>query len=226
MKRASAAVLLTVAVVGVVAASSPAAVHSRLTRAQAVKRLHKALGARPTQVQLVWADVALKRVVLEWMAYSAHARIRPVSWPMGAPEPKTYHGPARAWLGADGGTTGRRRRGPAQTPSRAALRVHRGLAPASTQAQHGISIRLAPLRPQPRVGEGIALQKLASAFAGVHATPHRLWLVRATRLGRGARGTHAIVLNWMAVGRGPDGPVVGLLDASTGDDFPVERFHR
>lgn len=226
MKRASVAVLLAAAVVGAVAASSPAAVHSRPTRAQAVKRLHKALGARPTQVQLVWADVALKRVVLEWTAYSAHARIRPVSWPMGAPEPKTYHGPARAWLGADGGP-------PAGV---GAVRPKHHLGPRfeyiavsllrALRRSMGISIRLAPLRPQPRVGEGIALQKLASAFAGVHATPHRLWLVRATRLGRGARGTHAIVLNWMAVGRGPDGPVVGLLDASTGDDFPVERFHR
>ena len=218
MKRASAAVLLTMAVVGVVAASSPAGVHSRLTREQAVKRLRGALGARPTQVRLVWADEALTRVVLEWTAYSAHARIRPGSWPMGAPEPKTYHGPARAWIGAYGGPpagVGTVRPNAHVRPYSEYISVSLLRAVRSARIQ----ARLAPLRPKPAVGWGVAFEKLTSYFAEIHARPQRLWLVLVKR-------DHHSRLAWMAVGRGARGPVVGLLDATSGNRIVVMTFHR
>jgi hypothetical protein len=225
MKRASAAVLLAAAVVGVAAASSPAGMHSRLTRAQAVKRLHRALHARPTQVQFVEANAGLKRVVLAWTAYSPDARIPPTSWPMGAPPPKTYHGPARAWIAADGGP-----------PTGAAkLRPRHHLGPRlkyiavslvrAIERRTRLMIKLAPLRPEPRVGEQQALRKLTSALARLHATPSRLWLVLTRRRSHGPGGNHT-VLHWMAVGRGTSGPLVGLLNATSGERMLVRTFHR
>ena len=218
MKRASAAVLLAVAVVGGVVAASSAGAHHRLTRTQAVKVLRRSLGAKPTQVQLVWADEALKRVVLEWTAYSAHARIRPVSWPMGAPEPKTYHGPARAWLGAAGGPPA----GVGTVRPETHIRPYFEYISVSLLRRlrdAGIRARLAPLRPRPAMGWGVAFGKLTSDFAEIHARPHRLWLV----LLKHDRHTG---LAWMAVGRGTGGRVVGLLNATTGNRILVKRFHR
>jgi hypothetical protein len=89
----------------VAAVSARSATHPTVTRAQAVKRLGGLLGAKPQHVRLVWADEKTTDVVLEWTAFAPHARIRVLGGPIGTKTKVApyVHGPANAWLAADGG---------------------------------------------------------------------------------------------------------------------------
>jgi hypothetical protein len=244
MKRASLPLLaLSVGVIALaafgasIAASAGArtAMHKRLTRAEAAKDLRGALGAKPRHVQLVWADESVHRVVLEWTAYSPHARIRVIGGPVGRPVDTVVHGPARAWLGADGGPPAgvgtirhKHRVGPYRTYISVSLlhALHRA----------GIRVRLAALRPRAAVGHVAAFARLTSDFAAEHARPRHIWLVRIKHHG-------ATWLAWMAVGHSVGhrqkcpplshgcrtffrGPYVGLLNATTGHGMMVTGLRR
>ncbi len=163
MKRAAAAVALVLG--ALIVAGSTAAVHPKVSRSQAVERLTHALGARPAHVRLVWADERTTDVVLEWTAYSPHARNRVVGGPAGGQTGVRYfHGPAVAWLAADGGP-------PVGVGSVRPLRGHHVLPlrsdtiPVSlvtTLARNGAPVSLVPLRVKPTIDRVRAISKLRS----------------------------------------------------------------
>jgi hypothetical protein len=69
MKLARACLVLTVLLAaGLAAVAARSAVHPKVTRAQAVKRLGRMLHASPKRVHLVYADVRASDVSLEWTA--------------------------------------------------------------------------------------------------------------------------------------------------------------
>lgn len=196
------------------------------------------LGARPRHVQLVWADERTTDVVLEWTAYSPHARIRALGGPVGSTVRVKPHsrGPAEAWLAADG-------RAPMGVSSVRPSRGHHVLPLRSTsipvslvQALHRarIRVRLAPLRFQPRTRRVRALRTLKADMWEQHAKPHRIWLVLI-------KHNSQTLLAWMAVGRGVGaqapcpvgshgcppvirGPAVALLNATSGNGMMVTAF--
>lgn len=82
---------------------NPAVVHPDYTRAEMLKRLKGGLGGKLERLQLVWADEKTTDVVLEWVAYFAHAHIEPLGGPLGrVSQPPTYVGPAVEWTNAQG----------------------------------------------------------------------------------------------------------------------------
>lgn len=75
MKPVRAGLVLAVLVLAACAAavSARGAVHTKVTRARAVRRLGRMLGARPERVRLVFGDENTRDVVLEWTGYAPHA---------------------------------------------------------------------------------------------------------------------------------------------------------
>ena len=182
MKRSVVAVLL-VGGAGAFAVSAGSAVHPKVTRAQAVKRLQGMLGAKPQGVHLVWADERLTDVVLEWTAYSPHARIRPLSsGPVGrkVKPPRFYRGRGWASISANGDGFAerlivahkKRRTHSYAVPDRSyTIRV----ALVQTLWQENLRVQLAPLRTHPAVSRKLALHR----FRGRGLQPRRIWLVIA-----------------------------------------------
>lgn len=173
------------------------AVYTRLSRAQATERLRRSLGAKPQHVRLVWADERLTDVVLEWTAYSPHARIRVVGGPIGVQVRRYFRGPAEAWLGADGGP-------PAGVGSVRPPRGHHILPLRSYSipvslvqelGRSGIRIRLAPLRPRPAISRVRALRTIRPDLSQERARPDRIYLVLVEH------NTRTWVA-WMAIGHG------------------------
>jgi hypothetical protein len=207
MKRAAIALAL---VIGAVAtAGSSAALHQKVTRAQAVKRLQRMLGAKPKRVQLVWADERTTDVVLEWTGYSPHARVRLIGNPVGKPVSGYYRGPAQAWLAAKGGP-------PEGVGSVRPPRRHRILPLRSTKLpvslvsaveRNGpLVVSLVPLRVQPKVDRVKAISKLSRlSWGNRKGRLQGIWLVHF-RHGDGRKK-----LAWLAVARHVGVPALGCL---------------
>ena len=194
MKRAAVGAALIVAFATV--AGSGAAVHPTVSRAEAVKRLGAMLGAKPLRVQLVWANERTTDVILEWRAYSPHARIRVVGGPVGSKTPvaRYFRGPAEAWLGAagpppEGVGSVRPPKGHPVLP----LRLDTiPVALVTALANNGAVVRLVPLRIKPTVARVKAIAKLRS-WGDRRGKLQGIWLVRF-RHGNGRDR-----LAWMAV---------------------------
>ena len=206
MKRAAAAVALVLGALTV--AGSTAVAQPKLSRSQAVERLGRALGAKPRGVQLVWADERTTDVVLEWTAYSRHARIRVLGGPAGATVSTYYRGPAEAWLGADGGP-------PEGVGSVRPLRGHHILPLRSTTipaslvsalARNGALVSLAPLHVEPTIDRVQAISQLRS-WGDRKRRLQGIWLVRFQH------GAGRERLAWMAVTLHARVPILGCRGA-------------
>jgi hypothetical protein len=201
MKRAAAVVTLTLGAIAIAGLS--AAVQPKVTRAQAVKRLRGMLGARPTHVQLVWADERTTDVVLEWTAYAPHARIRPVGGHIGTTVASAYRGPAVAWMSAAG--KGDMGVGSVRPPrGRHVLQVRSTSIPISlvqALSKDGARVRLTPVRVQPTVDRVEAIDKLHE-WGDTKGRLQAIWLVWFRRGGRER-------LAWMAVALHARVPVLG-----------------
>ena len=181
--RRSAVLGVLLVIAGAAAVSAHSAVHPKVTRAQAVKRLRGMLGAKPKRVRLIWATEGLKDVVLEWTGYSAHARYRnPGGGPVlksGKVKPLTFiHGPTNAWLYANGKPGFER-----LTVNHQRHHAHRYAFPERTYflpvtlveklAKENLRVSLAPIRPLPGVSRKLALKRLR----GKGLQPRQIWLV-------------------------------------------------
>jgi hypothetical protein len=204
MKRTATALALVIGVA--IAAGSSAAIHPRVTRAQAVERLGHMLGAKPRHVQLVWADERTTRLDLEWTAYAPDARIRVVGGPAGSTVPLKpyYRGPAEAWLAANGGA-------PMGVGSVRPLRGHHILPLRATSiavslvsalARNGAPVSLVPLRARPTIDRVKAISKLRS-WGDRKGRLQGIWLVRF-RDGDGRER-----LAWMALTLHARVPILG-----------------
>lgn len=204
MTSGAAAAALTLVIGAGVLGGSSAAVHSKVTRAQAVKRLQRMLGASPRRVQLVWADEGTRDVMLEWTGYSPQARIRVVGGPVGGPVSRDYRGPAEAWLAAAGGppegvSSVRPLRGRHVLPLRSRS-IPTSLV--SALARNGALVSLVPLRVQPTIGRVRAIAKLRR-WGDARKRLQGIWLVWFRR-GGGRRQ-----LAWMAVTLHARVPILG-----------------
>lgn len=219
MKRAGAAVALVLG--ALLVAGSTAAVQPKVPRSQAVERLGRALGAKPQGVQLVWADERTTDVVLEWTAYSRHARIRVLGGPAGATVSRYYRGPAEAWLGADGGL-------PVGVSSVRPLRGHHVLPLRSTSipaslvaalAKNGALVSLASLRVEPTIDRVRAISKLRS-WGDRKGRLQGIWLVRFQH------GAGRERLAWMAVALHARVPILGCRGTKCRDWYtsPLASF--
>jgi hypothetical protein len=194
MKRAATTVALVLG--ALIVGGSTAGVHPKLARAQAVKRLGGMLSAKPQNVQLVWADERLTDVMLEWTAYSPHARIHVLGGPVGGsgPADRYYRGPAQASIAADGGP-------PEGVGSIRPPRNHHvfplrsdtiPVSLVAALAHNGARVALVPLRVLPTIGRVKALSKLR-IWGDRKGRLQGIWLVRF-RHGNGRER-----LAWMAV---------------------------
>jgi hypothetical protein len=205
------------------AAASP---HHTVTRAEAVSRLGRLLGAKPQQVWRAWADVGTSSVTLEWRAYAPHARIRVVGGPAGVKVAPYYRGPAVAWMGVSGdGPIGV---GSDRTKRRPVLPLRSTSMPVplvSTLAPDGALVSLTPLRVRPTIDRVKAISKLRSW--GRDGRLQGIWLVRfqhgagRERLARMAVTFHARVpiLGCTAGKKCPPfstSPLASFLDAHSG----------
>jgi hypothetical protein len=181
------------------AAASP---HHTVTRAEAVSRLGRLLGAKPQQVWRAWADVGTRSVKLEWRAYAPQARIRVMGGPAGVKVAPSYRGPAVAWLGVSGnGPVGV---GSDRTKRRPVLPLRSTSIPlslVSTLARDGAPVGLAPLRARPTIARVKAISKLRSWGRGGRL--RGIWLVRFEH------GTGRERLAWMAVTLHARVPILG-----------------
>jgi hypothetical protein len=196
--RAGLVLAVLVAAASGAALSARAAAHPKVTRAQAVKRLGRMLGAKPTRVQLVFADERLTDVDLEWIGYAPRAHLRPISVPVGYKgRPPHYVGPAVAWISAvDRSTIG------VESVSRR-HRAHRYAVPGRSYSisvalvqelwKENLRIRLVPLRIHPEISRKRALELLRSR----RFRPQRIWLVvdrrRLAWLAAVQRGRYALL---------------------------------
>ena len=203
MKRAAAVVALVLSATAI--AGAGAAAHPKVTRAQAVKRLQRMLGAKPQRVHLVWADERTTDVVLEWSGYSPHARVRVLGGPLGTRVSRTYRGPAEAWLAADGGP-------PMGSGSVRPPRGHHVLPLRSTGipvslmsalARNGALVSLVPLRVRPTIDRVRAIAKLRQ-WGDARKRLQGIWLVWFRRDG-GERKR----LAWLAVALHVRVPILG-----------------
>lgn len=232
MRRAATAVALVLG--ALLVAGSSAAVHPKLSRSQAVEELTHALGTTPQRVQLVWADERLTDVVLEWTAYSPHARIRVEGGPVGGPTGLRYfHGPAEAWLAADGGPpvgvgTLRSRRGHHVLPLRSDVIP---VSLVSALAKNGARVSLVPLRIKPTLSRVEAIAKLKS-WGDTKGRLQDIWLVRLRHGGRERLAWMAVTLHARVPVYGCDGkkckpwytiPLASFLDARSGEQIEALR---
>jgi hypothetical protein len=193
MKRAATAAALVIAAVAI--SGSSAAAHPKVTRAQAVQRLEKMLGAKAQRVQLVWADEGTRDVALEWTGFAPQAQIR---------DGGHYRGPAVAWLAADGGP-------PAGVGSVRPPSGHHILPLRSTRlpvslvralARNAGRVSLVPLRVQPAVDRVKAISKLRS-WGDRKGRLQGIWLVHFQH------GDGRKQLAWLAVAFHVRVPILG-----------------
>jgi hypothetical protein len=196
--RAGLVLAVLVAAPSVGALSARAAVHPQVTRAQASKRLGRMLGAKPTRVQLVFADERLTDVDLEWIGYAPRAHLRPIGVPVGYKgRLRTYVGPAVAWISAvDRSPMG------VESVSRR-HRAHRYAVPGRSYSisaalvqklwEKNLRIRLVQLHIHPTISRKRALGLLRSR----RLQSRRIWLVTERRrlawLAAVQRGRYALL---------------------------------
>jgi hypothetical protein len=190
------------AAAAVICGGAAATPHHTVTRAEAILRLGRLLGAEPQQVWRAWADVGTRSVTLEWRAYAPHARIPVVGGPAGVKVAPYYRGPAVAWIGVSGdGPVGV---GSELTKPRPILPLRSTSIPASlvsTLARDGALVGLAPLRVRPTIDRIKAISTLRSW--GRDGRLQGIWLVRFEH------GADRGRLAWMAVTLHARVPILG-----------------
>ena len=202
MKRGAAcATFVAAAAICGGAAASP---HHTVTRAEAVSRLGRLLGAQPQQIWRAWTDVGTSSVALEWRAYAPNARIRVEGGPAGVNVAPYFRGPAVAWIGVAGnGPIGV---GSDRTKRRPILPLRSTSIPLSlvtALGRNGAWVSLAPLRVRPTIDRVRAISKLSS-WGDRKGRLQGIWLVRFQH-----GGTARPRLAWMAVTLHAHVPILG-----------------
>ena len=181
------------------AAASP---HHTVTKREARVRLGRLLGAKPQQMWRAWTDVGASSVVLEWRAYTPHAKIPIEGGPVGVTVPQYFRGPAVAWMGVAGdGPIGV---GSNRMRRRPILPLRSTSIPASlvgALAHDRALVGLAPLGVRPTIDRVKAIAKLRS-WGDRRGRLQGIWLVRFRR------GSGRERLAWMVVNLHARVPIV------------------